>query len=338
MTRIVLTTLLFALAPPESERIVYLDSLLKSPTTHQEGLNPYRAADATFGDQRVRHGLMTDVAAHANVQARYSSVSFALGKKYQTFHALIGRDNNEANLGQSYCYFEVYADGKRVFDSPAMRSALTDTVAHGGTAHKVKTPQSVTIDVSSVEQLKLVVQLPEFRQTGYRINRASGCVWGEARLTLKPGEKRDDSASLASVADQKAKEAFRRAVGVLLRRLPPSSEPRRVAVAPLVLDSGAPGGPKLRELVAQLMQRRPSGPTLLTLLEPDEEKELAEKLTADTRLLARPAAIASIGRNVGADLVLLPALIDDDGWKAELRLLETADGVILASVQVPLDK
>ncbi|MGC4042527.1 MAG: NPCBM/NEW2 domain-containing protein [Armatimonas sp.] len=333
--------LLAFLAPqePPADKVVYLDSLLSNLTTKMEGFTPYRKTDATFGNTVVKHGLSTEIAFHASVLARYSAITFSLDKRYETFEALIGRDNTEAALGQSYCFFEVYADGKRVYSSPAIRSQLSDVLAQGGDAFKVKVPQKVSIDVRNVEQLKLAVQLPNFPQKGYRVNRAAGCVWGDAKLTLKPGE-RPEIISIPEAKDQAARTALNRAVAALLKRMPQSAngEAQRLAVTPLLMDSGAPGTPELRDYTKRLIGRQATSLTLLTLQDGSDETEFLRRFKADTDLLTKPAGIASAARNSGADLVLVPSLIDDDGWKIELKVLETGDGATVASARIALEK
>ncbi len=335
-----IATLLLVLQTPEPppDRVVYLDSMLKSPTTRMEGFTPFRGVDSTFGNTRVRHGLSTDVAQHASVLARISTVTFSLDKRYATFEALLGRDNEDAALGQSYCFFEIYADGRRVYTSPALRSALSDVVAGGGDSFKVKTPQSVKLDVSGVDALKLVVQLPNFSQKGYRVNRASGCVWGEARVVLKPGASQE-IVTVPTAPDQPARTALVKAVTALLKRAPVSAsgEAQRVAVTPVQFDPDAPGSPDLRDYVVKLLRRQPASVTRMTFLEPTDDASFLEKFAREPDLATRTSALTAASRNVGADLLLIPSLVSDSGWFVELRLLDSAGGATLASVRVAVE-
>ncbi len=338
----VVPALLFAFMVPQeppADRIVYLDSLLSNLTTKMEGLTPYRKTKATLGNSPVQHGLSTEVAFHANVQARYSAITFSLDRRYETFEALIGRDNDEASLGQSYCFFEVYADGKRVYASPAMRSSLSDVATQGGEAQKVKTPQKISLDIRNVDLLKLVVQLPNFAQKGYRVNRAAGCVWGDARVTLKPGERQEVIAP-PEAKDQAARTALSRAVTQLLKRLPmpANGEAQHLAVTPMLLDPGAPGSAELRDYTKRLIGRHATTQTLVVLQDGTDETDFLARFKANVDLIRKPAEIASAARNSGADLVLVPSIIDDEGWKLDLKLLETADGATVASVRIEVPK
>lgn len=325
MVPLILATLLaFSAPPPDSPPVVYLDALLAEPSTVFEGNARFRAVKrAQFGSQQVGHALLSEAHMHRSAPARYSSVSFALGKRYKSFEAILGRDNAEQELGRSYCYFEVYADGRRIYSSPAMRSPLSSFVAEGGYAFKVARPQEIKLDVENVETLKLVIQMPEFGQRGDRVDRAAGCTFGEARLTLKPGASPPESAKAEDPAPYR--KAIRQALDSLLRKLPESgSEPPKVALAPFRLDAGASGTSAGWWIY---LSEQLDGSAGVQPLSGSAQSEFSRQSPepASHEVLARAA------RNAGADLVLSGALAETEkGWEIRLELRETADGALVA--------
>ena len=318
--------------PPESpptSAVVYLDSLLADPTTIFDGNARFRALKRVqFGSQTCSHALVSEAHMHRSVGARFSAVTFALGKRFKTFEATLGRDNAEQEYGRSYCYFEVYADGKKIYSSPAMRSALSSFVADGGYAFKVARPQEIKLDVENVETLKLAIQMPDFPQRGDRVDRAAGCAFGEARLTLKPGQAlpppltKDDSPA-------PYRRAIRQALDGLLRKLPePGGEPQKLALAPFRIDEGGGGTPAGWWIyLSEQLDRQAIRPETFRLLEGSPQAEFSRLLPeARTR-----EEIVRAARNVGADWFLDAHLAEGEkGWQVELELRDTSDGALVA--------
>jgi lysophospholipase L1-like esterase len=108
----------------------------------------------TVNGHRYSHGL--GVAAH-------SGVTFRLGGRYSTFSTAIGVDDEVGNRGR--VTFEVWADGRRRFASPAF------TGRDGA--------RQVTISVAGVRTLGLTVRGSE----GARYDHAD---WAGATLTRRP--------------------------------------------------------------------------------------------------------------------------------------------------------
>jgi hypothetical protein len=319
---------------PKERATVYLDALLSDPSTVYDGYSRFRAMKvAQLGSLTVRHALVSEAHMHRDAPARFSAVSFELGKRFQSFDATLGRDNLEQEFGRSYCYFEVYADGRKIYSSPAMRSSLSSVFAESGSANKVKAPQDVRIDVSDVNTLKLVIQMPEFGQRGDFVHRAAGCVFGEARLTLKPGQTlpppppKDDSPG-------PYRRAIRLALDSLLRKLPePGGEPQKLALAPFRLDEGGSGTSAGWWIyLSEQLDRQTIRPETFRLLEGPAQAEFA-RLLPPSKDEASPAreAIERAARNVGADWFLDARLTQGEkGWQIELEVRDTNDGALIA--------
>ena len=112
MVPLILATLLaFCAPPPDSPSLVYLDALLAEPSTVFEGNAHFRAVKRVqFGSQQVGHALVSEAHMHRSAPARYSSVSFALGKRYKSFEAILGRDNAEQELGRSVHHLRLISE------------------------------------------------------------------------------------------------------------------------------------------------------------------------------------------------------------------------------------
>lgn len=309
---------------------VYLDSLLSDPDTIFDGNARFRALKRVqFGSQQFSHALVSEAHMHRNVGARFSAVTFALGKRFKTFEATIGRDNAEQELGRSYCYFEVYADGKKIYSSPAMRSALSSFVAEGGYAFKVARPQEIKLDVENVETLKLAIQMPDFPQRGDRVDRAAGCAFGEARVTLKPGQTLPSPAPEALSEPQRL--AVRQAVDTLLKRIPMTTEPVKLALAPFRLDEGGSGSSAaLWICLYERLDRQTARRETLHLLDDAAQAEFSRKLPAGSKADDREERMRA-ARNVGADWFLDARLTQGEkGWQVELEVRDTNDGAPIA--------
>lgn len=99
---------------------------------------------------------------HAN-----SEIIYNLGGQYTRFMSNIGPDDNtltDPNLDTSI-YFKVYGDGQLLYDSGLMVTAPTYTL-----------PKEINIDITGINQLKLVVT-----DAGDGIN-TDNAVWANARV------------------------------------------------------------------------------------------------------------------------------------------------------------
>ena len=324
-----------AVSPPEapaSSPTVFLDSLLADPNTVYDGNVRFRALKRVqFGSQNYSHALVSEAHMHRNVAARFSAVAFPLGKRFKTFEAVIGRDNREQEFGRSYCYFEVYADGRRVYSSPAMRSAMASFVAEGNYAAKISRPQEIRLDVENVETLKLVIQMPDFGQRGERVDRAAGCAFAEARVTLKPGVSLPTSPKDEDRAPYR--RAIRQALDGLLRRLPePVGEPAKLAISTFRLDEGASGSSAEWWIyLSEQLDRQTIRPETLRLLEGPAQAEFARLLPDANGAPPARENVVRAARNVGADWFLDARLTSGEkGWQVELEVRDTNDGALIA--------
>ncbi len=146
--------------PPRvaSNRDVWLDEI--KPLEHKQGfgsLKMNRSLDNNplkIGEKTYSHGLGT----HANAETLYS-----LAGRYGKFEAECGIDGESGRNGS--CVFQVWADGKKLFDSGLMR---------GGEA-----AQQISVDIRHRKILKLVVL---DGGDGGQVDHAD---WANAKLQLK---------------------------------------------------------------------------------------------------------------------------------------------------------
>ena len=110
-----------------------------------------------LGGQTLEHGIGT----HANGQ-----IAVDLDGKGQRFSALVGVDN-EVDAGKASVVFEIYLDGKSVYNSGVMR---------GGDA-----PKAVSIDLSGAQR---VILRADDNEDG---NESDHADWGNAQITMAPG-------------------------------------------------------------------------------------------------------------------------------------------------------
>jgi NPCBM/NEW2 domain len=146
------TTLAAVAAEPQT---IHLSSL--APRLANQGwgaLSFDHGADGKplqIGDRRFEHGVST----HAR-----SDLVYLVGGQYRTFRAWVGVDAATSKSEAATAIFEVYADGRKLFESGVM---------------KVDTPaRRVEVDVAGVNVLRLIV-----RYDGTYADRAD---WAEAEL------------------------------------------------------------------------------------------------------------------------------------------------------------
>ena len=145
---------------------VYLSSL--NPTFQENGWGPYQR-DRSNGEAGANDGHVIGIggikfARGLGVHAR-SELRYALAGKFLQFLAQIGIDDEVGNRGS--VAFEVWLDGKRVFNSPVLRGS--------------DTAKPVSVDVTGKNELKLIV-LNGGDGIGY-----DHADWADAHVTAIPG-------------------------------------------------------------------------------------------------------------------------------------------------------
>lgn len=141
-----------------SDRDVWLDAI--APLEHKQSFGSLKINHSLdnnpliIGEKTYSHGLGT----HANAEALYS-----LAGRYGKFKAECGIDAESGRNGS--CVFQVWADGKKLFDSGLMR---------GGEA-----AQQIAVDIRHRKMLKLVVL------DGGDNPHGDHADWANARLLLK---------------------------------------------------------------------------------------------------------------------------------------------------------
>lgn len=326
-------------APPPQFRPVYVDTLLQMPTTQQTGNSPFRPVTATLDGVNYGRSLLTEVNNNATATSQYASLTISLNNKFERFQVTVGRDDTLAARGPGYCFFEVYADGKRVFRSMALRSALTPvkTGVRGGP--KASAPQRIDISVRGVRSLRLLTRYAlEFSQEARYVNRAMGCVWGAPRLIFASDAPPEVVVQNAGVR-QAVREAAQRLAGTVanLPAYKGRAEPFQVGVTPLRVDPNPPADePAVRALIAnELGAQRRAEKRILEPLLPSDAAALAAALPIGGSARLSPGSVAAIGRGNRADFVILGALTRTAGrWQILLRLIETKDGAVIEQVTV----
>jgi len=324
---------------------VYLDTLLHAPGTRFLGHRAYTATAAVMDGRRYARSLTTDVTNNAVATEQFSEMTVALNGRYSRFLATLGRDDVTHVNGPAYGYFEVYADNQRVFRSQALRSRLTpvQTPPSGGLR---ATPQELDLSVLGVGSLRLVTHYASrLSQRARLVNRAAGCIWGNARLLLVPPPRPEELVPDAPLRKAVQTAALRLAAQVTgspkwIRHLP-----LVLGVTPLRVEAGAAGREEaIRALAARQLFTVRRGPSYVfkPLSESSAAALLASVPAAGSGVRTTPEAVAAIGREVGADLVLLGAVDRNPktgGWQVALRLVPTRGGASAAGfkpVAVPV--
>jgi hypothetical protein len=150
-------------APDPGPNSVFLSD--QQWTSTRNGWGPAEM-DQSVGDKRRNDGktltingtkYAKGIGAHSN-----STISYALNGKYSTFTADVGVDDEVGNAGS--VVFQVWADGKKLFDSGTMTGKMD--------------AKSVTVDVTGKKNLSLVVTNAG---DGFDSDHAD---WANAKLTL----------------------------------------------------------------------------------------------------------------------------------------------------------
>jgi hypothetical protein len=307
-----------------------VDALVRQESARRKGDAAYRARTAT-----VQGTPFPSAPNNARPADRRNTLTVELDRSYGRFKAGVGREDDEHLNGPAYCRFELYGDSRLLFKSGALRSPLTQ-VRTGPNPSLRKYAEPVDVSVRGVATLTLVTRFAdEFLQEGPLVNRASGCVWGSARLLPQAAESGDVSAR-RFVPDDVLRGATRSAALSLAAGLGKNPEyggrlPLTVALSPLRIEPGTrvSDEPGLREFIAQQLfgVRFNSGAVFRPLRETDAGS-VAAALPPSGKARDAAASVAAVGRGVGADFMLLGAVTraPDGGSVITLRLLETRKG------------
>lgn len=169
---------------PSAATVTYLADMKRALVT-QGGFSDYTVRRAFIGGVVFPRALLADVSYSPSDPAAQSSYAvYNLNGQFETFAATVGRDDGKVTQGVGLVYFDVYADGRRIYHSRASKGAATDVTAPGAEARVTARPQEIRADVKGVRTLKLVAAYAgELTQTGSgSLYYGMGCVWGDARL------------------------------------------------------------------------------------------------------------------------------------------------------------
>ena len=157
-----------------SEGTVWLESLFKAPGVRYDGNLVFSPRKALIDGKRFEHAMSVDVKDDPLGPGESCGMTIPLQGKFLRFQATVGRDDEEAQTGTGYCYFEVHGDGKLLFRSEAIRSRLYPVITEDGRAKRMR-PQLVDVDLKGVRLLRLIVRYAnDFKQT----NSKSGWILG----------------------------------------------------------------------------------------------------------------------------------------------------------------
>lgn len=180
----VLGVLLSMAGVPRAARAAdtYVDTLLGEKSTRRSGFAMYVVHPTTLGGTALSHSLVTEVGGAGESQT-LSILTLRLNGRFTQFQATVGREP-ATDDGSAGAYFEVWGDGDCLFRSAALYPA------RGGRRRDKNHPedtQPINVAVRGVRTLQLVTRYaaeaaPSDSRRG-AAPRASGCLWGDARLT-----------------------------------------------------------------------------------------------------------------------------------------------------------
>jgi len=135
----------------------------------------YLARSLSVGKTVFPHALITEVGGAGSSQT-LSILALNLEGRYERFQASVGRDRSLSENGSAAAAFEVWADGTLLYRSAALRPS------RGRNA----TLQPIDLLVRGTRSLQLVTRFADTEtHTGNNGPvRASGCLWGDPRLSL----------------------------------------------------------------------------------------------------------------------------------------------------------
>lgn len=199
-------------APPP----VYLETLFRAPGVKYDGNLVFTPRKAKVDGETYEHAMSADVRFDPNGPGETCGMTIPLDGKFLRFQARICRDDVLSKEGTGFCYFEVYADGKQLLKSDAIRSKLYP-VRIDDTRGKKVGGQEIDVEVKGARTLRLVVRYAnDFKQTatfstgrvgGDPVRQAAGCLWLDAKLTTGEGATLD-TAKLTE-RDQRVQAAAR---------------------------------------------------------------------------------------------------------------------------------
>lgn len=322
---------------------VYVASLLDQPGTVFFGNCRYTGATAYFDGEQQPNSIVTEVLNGIAAQRVNSMLTLDLGRRFERFTALVGRDDKLAVQGPAFCIFEVHADGVRVFRSDAIRSPMVSVNTDGSGFPKRRAPQQIDVSVRGVKSLRLITRYAnEFTQSARNVHRASGCVWSGAQLVARTAVELGQQVGSGPLRD-----ALRKAIVLILEAVPPPSarDPLKVGIPPVQIDNGGTSPLQAGEteivlrndLTAQVTNIRRSGRAKLVAMTGPDAEALAAALPADGPARGNAAAVAAVARGLKADLIIFSSLKSvGTQWRVTLRLIETTKGNLLKEATVPV--
>lgn len=330
---------------PSNPRPVYVDTMRGLISSRQEGFRPFVPVTAVMDNAVFPRSLTTEVSNNADPRDHTTTLTLRLDGRYDRLIATVGRDDRGHLNGPAYCYFEVWGDGRQLWKSEAIRSAVTPVLA-GASASKRKVPQELDVSVRGVLYLRLVTRYArEFSQQAPLVNRASGCIWGTPRLVPPPA-----TTDRELIPDEDLRIAVQTAALRLSSRITGDAKyrgrlPLRLGIAPLRIEKGtldlrvtAEDETALRAVLSnQLFSVKQGFENVFDPLKPADSAGIAAALPADGSARGSAASVSAIGRGFKADFVLFGALVRiASGWQIQVRLIETKKGDTVATETVSI--
>ena len=326
----------------EAGSTIYVDTLLNLPGTQWSGNERYVTLRAMMNGVLYNRSVTTNVSRNDDPGRQYSTLTIELNAKCDRFQATVGREDTRQLRGPGYCVFEVYGDGQRLFRSEAIRSNLTP-VRVDSIGVKRNAPQEVDVSVRGVRTLQLKTRYAsEFSQQARFVDRAEGCVWGQARLTLT-GSDVSGEFTEGPIRDALRSAAIR--VTSAFPALSKEAKPLRLGIAGLRLPkNGEPGAgrgdaeEKLRALVADtVFGMHRDGKASVAPLPAADAKALGAALSGESAARDNAQAALAIARGFHADLLLFGAMAaKPNGGKVTMRLIDVKTGKTLSEVVTPM--
>lgn len=210
----------------QESNVVYLETLFKAPGVKYDGNLVFTPRRAKVDGEIFAHAMSADARFDPSGRSDTCGMTIPLDGKYLRFQARVCRDDQLAREGTGFCYFEVYADGKLLVKSDAIRSKLYP-VRIDDTRGKRVGGQDLDVEVKGARSLRLVVRYAsDFVQTatfstgrvgGDPVRIAAGCLWVDAKLTTGEGATLDTEK--LTERDQRVQTAARLAARSLRSQL-----------------------------------------------------------------------------------------------------------------------
>ncbi|MDX1933555.1 MAG: NPCBM/NEW2 domain-containing protein [Capsulimonadales bacterium] len=320
-----------------------LPAFLDGLSAGQSGYRKYESRTVTLADRRFERALVTEV---ANIRPgeQLSKLSVLLNGDFVRFRATVGREEREASRGRGYVYFEVWGDDRLLARTEAT-GALRSPVGIG-TAEEPTRREPTELDVSTEGVLSLTLitrYASDLPQRGRDMDRARGCVWGNARLTPRPGyvgnragDPLRDALRLASARLIAGALAMSKADAPGLRM-----PPYRIGVAPLRQVGGSREGtvpePVVRAVLEELLLAAQQGRgELFKSVDRKGARLLTEAFRPDRPEREEGPELTEVGRKAGATLVVTGSYTGGVGGRVLLMMWDTRTGRKYPSAEVTI--